>query len=222
MQVLHIVGLERDGTEEEGKQDDTRAPQVSLESLVALVPDDLGSNIGWCTTLLEHEFALFDRLRDAKVSNLDVTLSIQKDVVQFDVSVQDFLRVNVADSFYNLLEEHLGQWLIQLLPLSHEVQQIASCAELHDEHDVPSRLESLIQLDDRVVPQFEQDTDLVHDLGPLLLLRQVLLVDRFDSDQLSRKLVHTQVHFTESTSPKHLARSVELSGSLRRIILLLE
>ena len=91
MQILHIISFERDSAEQEGKQDHTCAPQVSLESLVALVSDDLWGNVCRRSTLLEHKFALFDGLGDAEVSDLDVALSIKQNVVQFDISVQDLL-----------------------------------------------------------------------------------------------------------------------------------
>ena len=62
--------------------------------------------------------------------------------------------------------------------------------------------------------QSKQDTDLMHDLASLLIVTQVLLIDRLDSNQLSRQLVHAQVDLTEGTSAKHLASSVELGRRL--------
>ena len=52
----------------------------------------------------------------------------------------------------------------------------------------------------------------MHDLGPLFVVSQVLLVDRLDSDELPRKLVHSEVDFTEGSPYEHLARPVEVSG----------
>lgn len=60
--------------------------------------------------------------------------------------------MDVSNTFNDLFEEDFGEWLIALLPLSHKVEEITSRAELHDEHDMPLRLKSLVQLHDRLMP----------------------------------------------------------------------
>ena len=55
----------------------------------------------------------------AEVSDFDVALVVEEDVVEFDVSVQDVLGVDVADAFHHLFEEVLRHVLRQLPPLPH-------------------------------------------------------------------------------------------------------
>ena len=144
VEVLHVVSFEWHCSEEESKQNYTCTPEVSLEALVALISDDLWGNVGWCATLLKHGLSLFDRLGDAKISYLDMALAVKQDVVQLDVSVQDLFRVDVANTLYDLLEENLRKRLLKLFPFPHEVEQIAASAQLHHQHDMSPRLESLV------------------------------------------------------------------------------
>ena len=91
MQVFHVVGFERHCAKEQGKQDDTCTPQISLESLVTLVFDDLRSDVGGSTTLLVHDLTRFDSLGHTKISDLDQAFTVKKDVVKLDVSMYDIL-----------------------------------------------------------------------------------------------------------------------------------
>ena len=62
----------------------------------------------------------------------------------------------------------------------------------------------------------------MHDLAPLLIIGEVLLVNRLNGDELPGQLLHTKVDFTEGTAAKHLSSSVEISGCLRSFTCLVE
>lgn len=62
--------------------------------------------------MLMHDVSWFDKLGDAKVCNLDVSLTIKEDVVELDVSMKDPLSVDVPKSFDDLFEEHFSDILI--------------------------------------------------------------------------------------------------------------
>lgn len=130
--------------------------------------------------------------------------------------------MDITDTLDDLLEQDFSEGLLALLPLPHEVEQVTASAQLHHEHDMTLRLERLVELDDRDMPETEQNAHLVHDLRTLLVIGQVFLVDRFDGNQLPRQLMHAQVDLTEGTAAKHLARSVELCGCLWRLTCLVE
>ena len=63
--------------------------------------------------------------------------------------------MNVADSLDDLLEQDLGEGLVALLPLPHEIEQVTAGAKLHDKHDVALRFKSLVELDDGLVSKAE-------------------------------------------------------------------
>ena len=130
--------------------------------------------------------------------------------------------MDVSNAFDDLFEEDFGERLVALFPLSHEVQKIAARAQLHNQHNVPLGFERLVELHDGLVPQSEQDAHLVHDLGSLLVVGEVLLVDRLDCDKFSRQLVHAQVDLAEGAPTEHLASPIELGVGLGRLASLVE
>ena len=65
------------------------------------------------------------------------------------------------------------------------------------------------------MPQTQKNANFVHDFRALLVISEVLLVDRLDGDELAGELVHAEVDFTEGAAAEHLACSVELSRRLR-------
>ena len=69
-----------------------------------------------------HDIVSFHVLANTEVGDLDVTLTVEQDVVQLDVTMQNALLVNVAKALDNLSEDDLGLCLIQLFALSHVVQ----------------------------------------------------------------------------------------------------
>ena len=81
MEIFHVISFEWHCSEEKRKQNNTRTPEVSFEALVALISDDLWSNIGWGTALLKHGLSLFDRLGDTEICYLDMAFAVKQDVV---------------------------------------------------------------------------------------------------------------------------------------------
>jgi hypothetical protein len=96
VQIFHVVGFERHGAVEQGEEDNTSTPEISLESLITLVFDDLRSNISGSTTVFSHDFILLYQFRDTEISDFDITFTVKEDVIQLDVSVNDVLGVDVA------------------------------------------------------------------------------------------------------------------------------
>jgi len=169
VQVLHVICFERHRSVQHREQNDSRAPQISFEAPVAFVSNDLGRDVGGRTALLVHGFVFLDGLADAEVSNLDVALTVEQDVVEFDVSVEDSLRVDVANTLDDLFEEDLRSEFVQLFAFTHKVKHVATSAKLHHQHDVSASFESLVQLYDAGMAELQKNADLVHDLGSLFL-----------------------------------------------------
>lgn len=222
MQLLHVAGFERDSSTEHCVEDNSSAPDVCLEACVALLTKNLGGNVGGGAALLVHDVAGFDQLAHSEVCNFDVSLAIEEDVIELDVSVKNPLAMNVAQAFNDLSEDDLGADLVQLLSLSDVVEQVATGAELHAEQHVALGLEGLVQLDDALVSQSEEDAYFVHDFGFLLLVGHVLLVDALEGNELPAELVHAQADLSEGSSAQHLTSSVELWSGLRCNALALE
>ena len=96
MQILHIIGLEGDCAVEEGVEDDTSRPEISLETRIATVPNDLRGDVSWGAALLTHNLTLADLLRDSEIRDLNLSLTVQEDVVQLDVTMKDIASVQIT------------------------------------------------------------------------------------------------------------------------------
>jgi len=155
VQIFHVICLEGHCSIEHGEEHHASRPQVCLEALVALVSDNFWSYVSRSSTLLKHDLSGLHLLADSKVANFHISLTVQQNVVQLNVTVQNSLRMNVANALDNLLENYLGSHLVQLLALTHEVEQIAASTQLHYEQNVSRSLKSLVQFYHRRVAQRE-------------------------------------------------------------------
>ena len=149
MQIFHVICFEWYCASEKGEKNNTCTPHIRLKPFVSLIPDNFGGNIGGSTTLLIHHLALFHSFWDSKISNFDHTFTVEQNIVQLDVSMQNWLRMNVAQAFNNLLEKNFSKIFIALFALPHKVKQISASTQLHDKHNMSASLESLIEFDNR-------------------------------------------------------------------------
>ena len=121
VQVFHVVCLEGHCAEKKSEQDYACTPQIGFKAFVPLVFDNFWGNVSRSARLLEHDFSALNSFWDSKICNFHITLAIKKDVVKLDISMQDRLWVDVADSFDDLLEKNFGERLVTLFTLAHEV-----------------------------------------------------------------------------------------------------
>lgn len=108
VQVFKISGFERNGPAEHGEEEDTKRPYVDEEAFIAFVNDYFWSKICWSTALLLYDLTLLYYFGNAKVADLDPFLTIEKYVVELDVTMNDGPAVNVGKSVSNLLEDELS------------------------------------------------------------------------------------------------------------------
>jgi hypothetical protein len=95
VQILHIVCLKRDCAVKEGVEDDTSRPEISLETRIPTVSNDLWGDVSWRAALLTHNLTLADLLRDSEIRDLNLSLTVQEDVVQLDVTMKDIASVQI-------------------------------------------------------------------------------------------------------------------------------
>lgn len=108
-----------------------------------------------------------------------------------------------------MLEYFLSKGFFQLPSLSDVVQQVATCAQLHDYDDVLLGFDGLVYLDHVVVAHLQQQIDFLHQLGLVGFISQHLLVQRFEGHELADQLMHGQVYLPKGTPAQHLADPVE-------------
>jgi len=221
-EISNLVGFERHVSVKHSIQADSCAPDVYREALVPHVLHDLWCDVGRGAALFEEQFVLFDLPTNSEVTDLDVAMAVQQDVVQLDVTMGDLLVVQVGDTFHDLAEHELSIFLSQLPALADVVEEVTSWAELHNDHVMALGLESLEDFDVVGVAQPLQDIDLVHNLLLLALFLHEVHVDALDGDQLTRQAMQPQVDLSEGSLAQHLADLIELQLSLGWFVVLME
>lgn len=227
MQLLHARCLERNRANEHRIEANTSAPHINLETLIALILQNLWCDVGWCTTLLWHSLCVSGDLSwDTEICYLDFSIGVKKNVIQFNVTMHNQLwMMQVCEPFNQLFEEVFGNLFSQLPSLADICQKVATCAELHHEAYMLGCLKSVIQPHDTLVVWLLENCKFLHHLLLLLIFSSIrygyllilvwfralkkFFVDRFNSYQLFTHFMCGQVYFTESTSAQNTANSIE-------------
>lgn len=82
---------------------------------------------------------------EAKVGYYDVAVTIQQQIFQFQVSMNDTLCVKVADSRNELSEKSSCGRVFQVAMIQNVVEELAARSILQDDADVPFRLHHFMQ-----------------------------------------------------------------------------
>jgi hypothetical protein len=206
LQLAHVGGLERHCTEQHGVEHDSGTPHIGLEAAVAFALEHFGCDVSRCTTLFMLYLILaLNKFAHAKVTDLDIALRSEQDVVQFDVSMEHALAVHVHQALDQLAEDVLREVFLEL-PSSTDIrQQVAAAADFHDVDGVRVRVEALVQAHDVLVAGALQNVVLLHDLFEGALIRHVSLVDGFQRNELASEAVDGQVHLTKRSFAYHFA-----------------
>lgn len=146
MKLFHILTFEWYISIKHSIQNHTSAPHIDCPSIISLFGYDLRGNVSWCTTLIIENLARFDLFAYSEVGNFYMTLIVKKDVFQLDISMQNVLRMNIANTLYDLLEEVFSKSLIELPPLPDKGEQVTSSTQFHDKEVVFLCLKSLKKL----------------------------------------------------------------------------
>ena len=183
MQILHVICFKGHCSIEHCEEHNSCGPQISFKALVTFVPYDFRRDVRRSTRLLIHDLVGLNWFTDAEISDFDVTLTIEQNIVQLYVTMQNLLAMNVAYALNHLFEENFWSQLVQLFSFTNKVEHVTTCAKLHHQHDVTACFECLVELNDWRVPQLQKNRNFMHNLRPLLFLRKILLVDRLDRDE---------------------------------------
>ena len=145
--IVKLVSGQRHVPMQHAIQADTCGPYVDLEAFVAIFVHDLRSDIGRSATLLVECLVRLDAPANAEVTDLDVTVTVQQDVVKFEVAMHDPLPVHVEHSEHDLLENELYLSLFEPAALLYILEKISTWTKLHDYQVVLGRLERFEQPD---------------------------------------------------------------------------
>jgi hypothetical protein len=140
-----------------GKQKHTQAPNVCSETLVSSIRNYLWGNVCWSAALFRDLLVFLNNSTYAEITDLNIAIFIQKDIVKLDVSVENRPAVAVSDTKCYLLEYSSSLTLIKSPSLFNELQEISTASILHHHEQVLGRFEDFKESDDIGMAHLLQD-----------------------------------------------------------------
>lgn len=121
MQIRHIPSLEGNSPAYHCKEHYSQTPEINAEATIALISDDLRSDVSGSATLIFNELVFSDDFTDSKITDLDCEICVDQDIIEFHISVNDRARVDVTQPIHYLFEDELRLFLLKSLSLLHEL-----------------------------------------------------------------------------------------------------
>ena len=169
-----------------------------MEATVALAFEDLWGDVGRCAALLGLQLVpALDELGHSKVADLDVTFGGQQDVVELDISMEDFLAVDIDESMDQLAEDEFGEIFLELSSASDVGEEVTTAAHFNDVDGVRSCIKAFVQPNNVLMPRPLEYVVLLHDLLQRALIRHVGLIDGFEGNELPSQSMYGQVDFSK-------------------------
>lgn len=149
MKIRHRVCFKRNCAIKHCKKNNSYTPNISLETIVALVSQNLRSNICRSSTLLNHFlFSRLDYSWHAKICNFNISMTIKQNVIKFNISMNYIHWVNMLNSFNDLFEDELCNIFLQFTSFSNIVQKISTGTNFHNKHNMFLHFKSFKKLHD--------------------------------------------------------------------------
>ena len=126
--------LEGEDALNDDEQDDTNWEHVDLLANVCLSLFDLRSHVGHGSSVRPQSIDVFVT-RKSEVGNFEVQIVVNKDVLKFEVAVDNLPIVHVFDWVEHLVEEESSGVFSHLAHGLAEVEKEATLDELHDDVD---------------------------------------------------------------------------------------
>jgi hypothetical protein len=172
-----------------------------IKNLRCLVPNDLRGEVGRSPALFIHFLGLRNQFAHSEIADLRVVMLVQKDVIQFDVAMDDAPSVDMAKSIHDLSEERSGFGSRQSPFLLHVLEQVTTGSVFHYDEQVGRAFEHLEESVMSELWYVPNDVRMLHLAMDVHLLQHLLLgmcvfdvglADGFDGDVFSGELVDSE------------------------------
>jgi hypothetical protein len=145
-----IFGLEGRPSDDESIQDDTNRPSINLEAVpIDSIEQHFRCNIVRSTTngLLPLARALNER-SESKVTDFDIHIYIEEQVPQFEITMDDLVRVHVVARPNELYHKVSCFWLGEAPPATEHVHERATWAKFECHVDVLVIFKTILETHD--------------------------------------------------------------------------
>ena len=117
----------------------------------------------------------------AQISDFDVAVQSKQDVFGFDISVDDFVAVEVAESQKDLDDVEPGHFFAEPAVSADESKKFSSGAILDDKDQVFFSLKGVLEVDNERMGGFLHDVALIHDYSLFFVFYDHLLIYQLHS-----------------------------------------
>lgn len=183
--------------------------------MTLLALQNLRSNVVWRTADGPLPFSIkFELGRETEVTNFDFHFVIQEQVTDFEISVNDPVRVEVLHSVANLEHIALNLKLNKSLSPPEKLVQRLTLTQLQQNIDVLSIFEEVLEPNNMLVVQGPMDLDLTHQFlfGPRF--RQGGLINYLGSGHFASLRICELVALGKTTLSQELASNVLLYANV--------
>ena len=132
------------------------------------VHDDFWSHVLRRATECVSTIPWLDLLHEAEVSQFDVTIVLEEDILRLEISVDQVHRMDVFEHNYDLCSIEPGQYIVQLLVSLQQIEQLPELQEIFEHVEIILILINSLQIADQRVVHLSHVLHLIVDV--LLLL----------------------------------------------------
>ena len=145
------VIVKRQVSRQHGIENDAAAPNINCAADVeALADDELRGGIAGTAAACLHEIicAVLETVCKTKISDNDVAVAVEEEVFELEVTVDNFLLVDVPDAGDELRKEFRSVTLAQIAMGEDMVKELATRSVLEDDANVLVGLYDVVEADD--------------------------------------------------------------------------
>ena len=148
--ILDLLGLERWSSNNQGVKNNPDRPNVYLEGMaVRGIKQNLWRNIirrsAYCLLPLSR---VFDECREPEIPHFDVHIPIQEQITQFEIAMNDLVRVHVVAGSYKLEHEEPCFGLCEAPSTTKHIHERPRRAEFQRHIDIVFVLEAVQDVND--------------------------------------------------------------------------
>lgn len=159
--------------------------------------------------LLVQVVVCVEGIGETKVSDDDVLVAIQEQILKFEVTVHNTLLMQVSDTGHQLGEKSPRGGIFEVSMVQNIIEELASRCIFQDNAHMPLSLDKLVQSNDIRVLQFFENGDLAVDLGQASgVSRQALFADQFDRHLYSSILLPAHLYLAKLSLTQGLSKNV--------------
>jgi hypothetical protein len=141
-----------------------------------------------------------------------VALVVEQEILWLEITVDNVHRMDLFDSSEDLMKKNTGLWLFQATFGHNIIKDFSARCVFHDQIQLPSRLNDLVQLHDVWMSDQLQDMYFSCYALHISYFHDTLFLQDLYSNALPSQDVRTQLHLAEGSLANGFAKYIMADG----------